>query len=163
MHAIFSVKHVIIWDYIQYIYTGVSIYGKFRTLPTLNQACRWMYLNVNSPLCYIVRPFNRLQSRPSVPSLNRDTVKPRLSDIRSTYIPDYPTHYTELSTPRYPIKIGKQEVSYLLILSLIKVSDWNVFWTNQIYSDSFRNLSQANRDPSESIRKKISISFNANG
>ena len=34
------------------------------------------------------------------------TVEPRLSDIRLTDLPGYPTYHTEPSTPRYPTKIG---------------------------------------------------------
>ena len=40
---------------------------------------------------------------------------------------------------------------------LVKVSDWNSFQTNQIYFELFRNLSQANSNPSQSIRKKLWI------
>ena len=41
-------------------------------------------------------------------------------------------------------------------ITLVKVSDWNSFWTNQIYSKIFI---RAKPNLSESIRKKFSISF----
>ena len=40
-------------------------------------------------------------------------VEPRLSGIRLTDFPDYPTHHSELNTLRYPIKIGQPGVSGL--------------------------------------------------
>ena len=34
------------------------------------------------------------------------TVEPRLSDLRFTDLPGYPTYQTKPSTPRYPTEIG---------------------------------------------------------
>ena len=76
-----------------------------RSLPSIQTSLRSV-LRISKSHRKVSEKAVHQKKHTAVHQISYSTVEPRLSHLRLTDLSGYPTYCTELSTPRYPTKIG---------------------------------------------------------